>query len=257
MHTHTTFGDGKSSPEEMVCSALDMGCATLGISEHAYSQFAGAEEWCMGLEGQKQYAAQVLRLREKYAGRIKLLLGVELDYYSELPSFDRDYTIGSVHMIKKGDSWFAVDASPEELRQATEGLYANNPMALVREYYELVADVVNKTHCDIVGHFDLITKFNQKYPLIDTCSREYRDAALAALDAVLDKCVPIEINTGAVLRGFRTEAYPEEFILRRIAERGGAVILSSDAHSAQGICFGFDKAFEYASFCGVKNFVTY
>ncbi len=257
MHTHTVFGDGKSTPEQMVLSAIQKGCKTLGISEHAYAEFDGAAEWCMSAEGQSEYAAEVLRLKQKYSADINIMLGAELDYYCPPLTIPCEYIIGSVHMLKTGDRFVAVDLSVDELKDAVSLYFDGEPLKLVREYYELVADVADKTRCNIIGHFDLITKFNEKYPMFDTSASKYKNIALQSLDALLEKHLPFEINTGAVSRGWRTDAYPEEFILRRIAERGGAVVIDSDAHSAQNIFFDFDRAYEYARFCGVKNFVTY
>ena len=38
-HTHTTFSDGKNTPEEVVISALEQGLCTIGFSDHAYTPY--------------------------------------------------------------------------------------------------------------------------------------------------------------------------------------------------------------------------
>ena len=43
-------------------------------------------------------------------------------------------------------------------------------------------DVAEKTGCQIVGHFDLITKFNEGDKLFDTSHPRYVNAALGALE---------------------------------------------------------------------------
>lgn len=45
LHTHTTFSDGRNSPEEMVLSAIGMVMSTLGISDHSYTSFD--ESYCI------------------------------------------------------------------------------------------------------------------------------------------------------------------------------------------------------------------
>lgn len=45
LHTHTTFSDGRNTPEEMVLSAIGMGMSTLGISDHSYTSFD--ESYCI------------------------------------------------------------------------------------------------------------------------------------------------------------------------------------------------------------------
>ncbi len=80
---------------------------------------------------------------------------------------------------------------------------------------------------------------------------------MQALDALIEKHRIFEINTGAVSRGWRTAPYPQEFLLRRLAEKGAAVMLSSDCHAKENIMFRFDEAEEYARACGIKEFVTF
>ena len=38
-HTHTTFCDGKDSPEELVLEAIRLGCPEIGFSGHAHTAF--------------------------------------------------------------------------------------------------------------------------------------------------------------------------------------------------------------------------
>ena len=40
------------------------------------------------------------------------------------------------------------------------------------------------------------------------------------------------------------------FLLKRWKELGGEVILTADAHTADGLLFAFDRAAEYAKACG-------
>ena len=48
LHTHTSFCDGKNSPEEMVRSAVEKGFDVLGFSGHSYTPFD--ETYCMSLK---------------------------------------------------------------------------------------------------------------------------------------------------------------------------------------------------------------
>ena len=100
-HTHTIFCDGKDTPEELVQEAIRLGCPEIGFSGHSYTAFD--ESWCMSKEGTKEYKACVRSLQKKYAGQIRILLGVEQDLYSEEPTDEYDYIIGSVHYVKKGE----------------------------------------------------------------------------------------------------------------------------------------------------------
>ena len=101
--------------------------------------------------------------------------------------------------------------------------------------------MIEHTHADLIGHFDLITKFNEGNKLFDEECPRYLDAAFAALDELLKTGRPFEINTGAISRGYRTSPYPSAEIQAYIKEHGGRFVLSSDAHSADALAYGFDQ----------------
>lgn len=248
-HTHTTFCDGTNTPEEMVLAAIEAGCPSLGFSGHSYTAFDLG--YCMTPENLPEYRAEVLRLKEKYRDKIHILLGLELDYFSEKPKEDFDYIIGSVHYVKKDGVYLSVDHSRENQIHCVEEHYDGDFYAFAEDYYALVADVKRKTGCDIVGHFDLVTKFNEKQPLFDENHPRYRAAAEGALNTLLDQNARLEINTGAISRGYRTTPYPAPFLLEEMGRRGAKAVLSADCHSVGGICCAFDEAAELAERCGV------
>ena len=79
-HTHTCLCDGKDRPEDLVQEALRLGCPALGFSGHAYAPYDG--DYCMSPAGTEEYKAEIRRLQEKYAGQIRIYLGIEQDFYS-------------------------------------------------------------------------------------------------------------------------------------------------------------------------------
>lgn len=157
-HTHTTFCDGKDSPEELVLEAIRLGCPEIGFSGHAHTAFD--ESWCMSVGGTKEYIDCINSLKTKYADKIKVLLGIEQDYFSDAPTDGYDYIIGSVHYVKKDGVYLPVDESHEIQLRIVKEHYMGDFYAFCEDYFALVGDVYNKTKCDIVGHFDLIEKFN-------------------------------------------------------------------------------------------------
>ena len=244
LHMHTSYCDGKNTPEEMVLAAVDKGLNTVGISGHSYTFFDTS--YCMQKDDIARYIAELRYLRAKYFDKIHVLCGVEQDYYSDHPTDDFDYVIGSVHYIKAGEEYIPVDESAEILNSTKEKYFNGDIYALCEEYFSTVADVVNKTGCDIIGHFDLITKFIEREPIFDTNHPRYVAAWQKAADELLKTGVPFEINTGAISRGYRTSPYPAADIISYIKERGGRFVLSSDAHSADAIAYRFD---EYEAVC--------
>lgn len=230
-HTHTVFCDGKDTPEELAREAWRLGFHELGFSGHSYTFFD--EQYCMSKEGTKEYKRRVRSLQRQYAGKMNILLGVEQDYFSEEPTDDYDYVIGSVHYVKKDRLYLPVDESREKQQENVMRCYGGDYYAFAEDYYALVADVYRRTKCDIIGHFDLITKFNENNDLFDTGHPRYLAAAQKALEALLKTPAVFEINTGAVARGCRSKPYPERWILERLEREGKRVVKNSDAHSKE------------------------
>ena len=230
-HTHTTFCDGENTPEELAAEALRLGCPALGFSGHSYTSFDST--YCMSLEGTQEYCRRVRALKEQYAGRLQVYLGVEQDFYSDTPTHAYDYVIGSVHYLKKDGQYLTVDHSREWLLRDVERHYGGDVYAYIEDYYDTVAQLYERTGCQIVGHFDLVTKFIEQGELFDTSHPRYRAAVLRALDCLCRHDVVFEINTGAIARGLRTSPYPEPWIREEIRARGKRFIRNSDCHKKE------------------------
>lgn len=236
-HVHTAFCDGSASPAAMAEAALGQGLSVLGFSGHSRTAFD--ESWCMTAEGTARYRAEIRQLQAAYAGRLRILCGIEQDFCSEEPTDDYDYVIGSVHYLPFGGEHLPVDESPAHLRAAAERHFGGDLLRFAEVYYETVSQVAEKTGCGLIGHFDLIAKFNEGGRLFNEADPRYVEAWQTAADRLLTGGVPFEINTGAIFRGYRTAPYPSLPIVRYLAERGARFVLSGDAHAPDGLCFDF------------------
>lgn len=238
-HMHTLFCDGNDTPEAMVLSAVKKGFDAVGIAVHSYTWFD--EEYCIPKDRIPVFVSEVRELKEKYAGIIKVYCGVEQDIYSEESTDMFDYVIGSVHYLKTSGGFMPVDDSAEKFIQTCDEFYSGDYGAMCGDYFDTVSRVADVTSCDIIGHFSLISKFNMKEHLFDENSPRYTAAWKRAADLLLPKKVPFEINTGAISRGYRTDAYPDQAMIGYLRERGAGLILSSDAHSADTVGYLFDE----------------
>ena len=228
LHTHTVFSDGNNTTEEMVISAIEKGLKVIGISDHSYTEFDTS--YCMKKEDVEKYVCEIRNLKTKYNSQIEVLCGVEQDFFSGVPKYDFDYVIGSVHYIKLEDEYISVDSSAQELKTAADKFFDGDIYPLIQEYYRLVGLLSEKTGADIIGHFDLISKFQEKEPLFDENDERYIKAWQSAVDKLIEADVCFEINYGAISRGYRTTPYPSEDIKEYILKKGGRFILSSDSH---------------------------
>ncbi len=256
LHTHTTFCDGKNTAEEMVISAIESGFDLIGFSGHSYTPFD--ESYCMSLDDTVKYQNEISRLAEKYKSQIDILCGIEQDYYSNQPTTQYDYVIGSVHAFYKEefDRYFYVDYDAESMLKDIEEFYGGDSLAFAEDYFERVSHVYEQTKCNIIGHFDLLTKFNEKFPMFDESHPRYVSAVDKALARLLPTGAIFEINTGAMSKGYRTVPYPSEDILRKIRLGGGKIIISSDSHACGTLDFAFNDAISLAKSCGFESLMS-
>ncbi len=254
-HTHTTYCDGKESVESMIQAALAKGFTRLGFSGHCFNDFRpeDTEVWCMSPERTERYIAEVRTLAEKYKDEISIFCGVEQDFCASASTKSFEYVIGSVHYVEKDGMYYCVDESPEVLEWAVKEGFGGDPYAMTKRFFEQEAEVVQKTNATFIGHFDLVTKFNEENRFFDPLDRRYRDAALTAMDALIETGKPFEINTGAMYRGLRKEPYPSVQLLKDLYERNGEILLSSDSHDGASLGFAFGEIAEMAKEIGFRT----
>lgn len=149
--------------------------------------------------------------------------------------------IGSVHYLYKDGRYLTVDHTRDKQIRFVREHYGGDYCAFIEHYYAMVGETYDKTHCDIVGHFDLITKFNEDGSLFDTSHPRYRAAALSALDRLCECPVIFEVNTGAIARGYRKTPYPEAFLLEELRRRKMPLLLSSDCHDRRFLLCGLEQ----------------
>ncbi|MGO5291201.1 histidinol-phosphatase [Porcincola sp. LCP21S3_C12] len=273
-HTHTTLCDGSSTPEDMARRAVSLGFTQLGFSGHMDPD----NHMDMNL-----YRNRIHALQEQYRGKIDILIGIELDtVYNPVYARQVEYTIGSTHFpdvaCNRGyegaglqpsnggacepeggrnrsgsERPLSVDASPEDLQLLADRYFGGDFYQLARCYYETEAQVYDRLHCTFIGHFDLITKFNDQMHVLDETDPRYTRPALETMAYLAEEGVPFEINCGAVNRGLKREFYPNSFFLRALHDMGGEILINSDAHQAELLNGAFDRAVNQAAACGFTH----
>lgn len=245
-HTHTTLCDGSDTPEDVVRTALDKGFLQLGFSGHMDPDIH--MDW-------DAYVAEIGRLKEKYAARLDIIMGVELDnVYDPSCCPGAEYVIGSTHFLDVDYPVpLSVDNTPEMMVLLCNEFFGGDYLALSRAYYELEAQVADRLHCTWVGHFDLVTRFNDQLHFLDETDPAYLGPALEAMEYLVGEGVPFEINCGAVNRGRKKELYPRHELLRELRRMGGQIFISADAHQKELLDGAFDVAVATAIECGFTH----
>ncbi len=250
-HTHTSFCDGSNTAEEMVVSGVDKGFSSLGFSGHGYTDFDTS--YCMTDED--AYRTEILRLKDKYRDKIQIYLGTEEDATCLVDRDKYDYIIGSLHYFKINGIYYSVDLSYESMLDCIN-LMGGDAMALAENYYRAFCDYIVVRKPDIIGHFDLLTKYDEKYEPLFLGKNEYNRIAERYLKyAVSSGCI-FEVNTGAISRGYRKTPYPYVNLLHILKKENAPIILSSDSHSTDGLDCAFAQTKELLKDIGFKDICT-
>ena len=256
-HNHTIYDDGKSTVEETVLSAIEKGCDAIGFSGH--SLVVEDPDYCMPIEAIAPYRAAVIEAKEKYKNDIRIFLGIEQDVASDRSFYndDYDYRIGAVHGIRKNGKYYPIDSSLEEFTVLVNEGYGGDVYTLCEDYFESVSKVYEITKCDVVGHVDIIAKFNEIGNFFDENNERYVAAAEKAIKKLAREGMIFEINTGAMARGYRTKPYPEKRLLDVIRREGGQITYSSDSHASSGVLFGYEDCVALAKEFSFEGFMKF
>ena len=93
VHVHSKLCDGKNTLDEIAVTAWRNGLQTLGFSGHSHTPCD--LEYCMTQSRTALYKAQVAKLKERYAGKLDILCGLEWDLFSDDDPTQYDYWIGA------------------------------------------------------------------------------------------------------------------------------------------------------------------
>lgn len=189
-----------------------------------------------------------------------------------------EYTIGSTHFVpvpgssvwsapatfgshrEGSENWdlIGVDGDISLLHDQCRQYYGGDFYALSADYYRFESMVAVRLHPTFIGHFDLITRFNDLARadgghFLDETSERYLLPARRAMEALAPYGLPFEINCGAVNRGRKKELYPRPELLRHLHALGGEIVISADVHQKELLDGGFEEAMELAHWAGFTH----
>lgn len=255
-HLHSSFsGDSETPMEEMIRKGISLGLKTMCFTEHQDFDYPDSPEGpgSIFLLNTDSYLYDLARLKEKYAGQIRLLFGVELGLQPEVMrqnavyarSYDFDFIIGSSHVCHGKDPYYPAFYEGRSENQA------------YLEYFESILENIRKfSNFDVYGHLDYVVRYgpdrdrNYSY-------EKYKDVLDAILELLLEKEKGLELNTGGLKSGMR-DFHPCADILKRYRELGGEIItVGSDAHDAEHLAGHFDRAAEALKACGFRYYTIF
>ena len=200
-----------------------------------------------------EYKNEIALLKSRYKGIIDVFCGMEYEMYSDEPTDGFDYLIGSVHYLDFDGEILGFDRGLEETLAYVNNNFGTDGSAFAKKYFEEIIRLPEKGNFDILGHFDLITKNNEKGRFIDTSSKSYLNMGFEAIHALKGKIPLFEVNTGGISRGYMSRPYPQMEFLREFNRLGFGVLLTSDCHDKNFLDCFYEEAVELITAAGFKS----
>ena len=176
-----------------------------------------------------------------------------MELYSDVPTDGLDYIIGSVHYLELDGKLCGFDRCLQDIFQYLDSHFNGNGLAFAEKYFETVTQLPERHPVDIIGHFDILTKNNEKGGFIHTEDPKYLAMGMEAIHTLQGKIPLFEVNTGAIARGYRTAPYPQMEFLKEFCRCGFGVVITSDCHDKQYLDCCYEEAKQLLENAGFRT----
>ena len=267
LHTHTNFCDGNADVESFCQKAWEKGLDSLGFSSHApIVKKTGfpPNSWNMREDHLENYIETVNAAKRRWEGRLKIFLGLEIDYINGLMGpndkdyieMGLDYIIGAVHYVlpPHGEP-FTVDASQEEVEKGIRDGYGGDPLAMVEAYWDAQEGLIRGGGFDILAHVDVIKKNNSQNRFFSEDSEVYKQNTKKISDLAGENNIIIELNTGGMIRKKTASPYPSLPFLKLFREKNVPALITADAHNPDDLTGHYIEGRQTLLEAGYKNTV--
>jgi histidinol-phosphatase (PHP family) len=232
-HTHTTFSDGKISAEKLIKLAIKKNYEVLALTDH-YRNPPGLKDWGNDYYTYENYL-ELKKLKKKYKGKIKILVGVEFDW---LPGYEKwvlgqvgkrkyDLKLISIHFLKIGKDYDPIEYTGEYFEKMIKKI--GGIRKLVKLYYRTLRTAVKTKKFDVVSHLDLIKSWNEDSKYFSEEKRWYRREVIKTLNQIKKTGMKIDFN----LKGLRKpckSTHPSKWVMKEIKVRKIKTLVGTDAH---------------------------
>lgn len=265
-HTHSYFCDGSDEPSKYVEKAIEAGFHTLGFSSHAPVPFKNG----FAIQGESElqsYCESIRAMKNEYAGRINIFLGLEIDYIKGISRdfkdfhdhYQLDYVIGSVHLVRNGSDrglWFIDGPKVESFDSGLKNVFGGDIKRAVTAYYNQTIQMILTQKPEIIGHLDKV-KMHNKGRFFGEDEQWYHALVLETLEIARQCGSIIEVNTRGLYKRRYDDLYPGKWVLKEVLTRKIPVTLSSDAHRPEEINGYYSEATRILKEIGFRELVYF
>ena len=247
-HIHTRLCNHASGEmEEYVLAGIERGLKTIVFLEHMETGISYYKKSWLSDEDFSYYLTEGERLKQRYASRINIELGVELGYntsrvpeiHKRLEMFNWDRVGISCHFLDIDDDcdYHLNLLSRDQIN--TDRIIAQGTKRILTTYLRSLTEAVRTLPGTVLCHLDAALRH---IPGV-SYSKEHMVQIDELLDAVKQRGMTLEINTSGF--SMREEPFPAKPILRKALDRGIPLTVGSDAHSPRQVGRNFGRVKSY------------
>ena len=255
-HIHSPFCPHGTcdSLESYVEEALRQGLVEMSFTEHMplpedfLDDKKFQAECAPSKEHIVEYFKEVERIKEKYKDKIKINIGLEVDFIDgmeeETKKLLNEYGphiedgLLSVHFIKTGDKYTDIDGK-EGFEKAVK--YYGSVEKVYDKYYETLLKAVKydlgRYKPKRIGHPNLIRIFIKLYPI------EYKNIELLEKLAkeIKERDYEVDVNTAGLRKLYCGEIYVGGTFKKLVDKYDIKKVYGSDSHTSSDVATEFDK----------------
>ncbi|KAL6307012.1 polymerase/histidinol phosphatase-like protein [Sparassis latifolia] len=260
--------------EDVVLEAIKQGFEVYGLTEHVprwrlkdlYPEEEGTSIKELAVQFD-QFIAEAHRLKQLYADRITLLVGLETEFITkvDLDNLEKllqryraniEYVVGSVHHIQEVPIDFSRETYEEAIAKFGGELDPSPSVPFIQmevflgEYFDGQYKIIERFRPEVIGHIDLCRLYNPTLKLEPyhlAWSKLQRNIRFAVSYGALFEC------NAAALRKVWDTCYPGEDVARLIMKEGGRFCLSDDSHGPHAVGLNYGRMANYLRRIGVSE----
>ena len=252
LHMHTEFSlDSCAKLDSMAECAISKGIKTICITDHIDWDFP--EKDMVFDFDVDAYTRVIQKAKEKYQGRLEVLMGVELglqphlaERYTEfLNRYPFDFVIGSIHLVNNRDPYY-----PAAFANMTDA-------EAYRAYFENTLENVKAfLGFDSLGHLDYIVRYG-KSKAKEYHVSDYQDIIDEILITLIKNQKALEVNSAGLRKNLGVPN-PHTDIIKRYKELGGEMItIGADAHKPAHIRYDYKRLTRLLHACGFEYYTKF
>jgi len=248
MHSHYCPHGTKDEFCKYIDKALEKGLKEITFTEHlslpeGFIDEKIIEESAPSIKEIEKYFKEMKEVKAFYKDKIKINIGVEVDYIEGLEDktieilnrfgHNIEDSLLSIHFLKLDNRYHCLDYSKEDFKELIELLGGIDKV--YDKYFETLLKSIKADLGEFkpkrIGHPTLVRIFNLEYPF------EYKNKKLLEeiVRTIKEKGYEIDYNTAGLRKPYCREVYPSGDFFKLIKKYNVKMVYGSDSHTASDV----------------------